>query len=432
MKTTLDSARVSAVMDRLAVANHHFEERYPGESLERQPLHTVYGGAHLFKAETPAKLGKIGLKMMGAFAPNADAFASALGIPGDLAETVYERVQRKLEREPVEDFRIDFEDGFGIRPDDEEDETAVRAGAEVARGMKEGTLPPFLGIRIKPFTEDLKMRGVRTLDLFMTKLAEDAGAKLPDNFRITLPKITIPEQVTALVELFKSLEAGLGFEAGSLKVELMIEDAQAIVDEHGRATMRSLVEAAEGRCVGAHFGTYDYTASLNITADYQSMTHWSCDFAKDQMKVALSGTGIQLSDGATTVMPVTPHRGKDLTDAQQEDNREAVHRAWKLAYDNIMHSLEGGYYQGWDLHPGQLPIRYAAAYTFFLSGMEGASSRLKNFVDQKEQATLTGHMFDDAATGRGLVNFFLRALNSGAITEEEMNAAGIEKKHLKA
>ena len=141
------------------------------------------------------------------------------------------------------------------------------------------------------------------------------------------------------------------------------------------------------------------------------------------MQVTLSGTGIWLSDGATNILPVAPHRaGKDgspLTSAQSVENRAAVHRAWKLHFDHIRHSLVNGYYQGWDLHPAQLPTRYAAVYSFFLEGLDAASERLRNFIAKAAQATLVGEVFDDAATGQGLLNYFLRAINCGAITAEE-------------
>jgi hypothetical protein len=58
-------------------------------------------------------------------------------------------------------------------------------------------------------------------------------------------------------------------------------------------------------------------------------------------------------------------------------------------------------------------------YAFFLEGLDAASERLKNFVQKAAQATLVGDVFDDAATGQGLLNYFLRAMNCGAITEDE-------------
>jgi len=415
----------SAVLDDLARANQRFTQRYPGESTQRQPLHTVYGGAQLYRAETTQKLGQLALRHLDTYAPTAAALRDALGLPAHLADTVYERVRAKLAREAVEDFRIDFEDGFGNRPDAEEDATAVRAAQEVARGMTEGLLPPFIGIRIKPLNEELKHRSVRTLDLFVSTLLGETGGRLPDHFVITLPKIPIAEQVTALADLLDQLEQTHGLTHGTLKMELMIELTQSLFTPDGRSNLPLLAAAARGRCTGAHFGTYDYTASCSVTADQQRMDHPVCDFAKHMMQVAYAGTGLFLSDGATNVMPVGPHRGSELTPAQEAENRQVVHDAWRVAYGHIQHSLKGGFYQGWDLHPGQLPIRYAAGYAFFLEGLASASERLRNFVDKAAQATLVGDVFDDAATGQGLLNYFLRALNSGACTLDEIRATGL-------
>jgi hypothetical protein len=197
------------------------------------------------------------------------------------------------------------------------------------------------------------------------------------------------------------------------------------MNSEGKSPLLAMVKAAEGRCTGAHFGTYDYTASCNITARYQKMDHQVCDFAHHMMKVSLAGTGVWLSDGATNVMPVGPHRGKDLTPEQQKENTSVVHHAWKVAYDHNRHSLWKGIYQGWDLHPAQLPIRYAAVYSFFLESYADAALRLRNFMEKAGQATLSGDVFDDAATGQGLLNFFLIAMNCGAISEEDLVATSL-------
>ena len=203
----------------------------------------------------------------------------------------------------------------------------------------------------------------------------------------------------------------------------MIETTQSIINAQGQINLPLLLAAARGRCIAAHFGTYDYTASCSITAAHQHMMHPACDFAKHMMQVSFAGSGVWLSDGATNIMPVAPHRfvegGPRLTLEQIEENRTVVHRAWKLHYDHVTHSLENAYYQGWDLHPAQLPTRYAAIYAFFLESLDAASERLKNFVEKAAKATLVGDVFDDAATGQGLLNYFLRANNSGAITQEE-------------
>ena len=418
-----------------------FARAYPGESGGRQPVHTVYGGAQLFKSDSVPKLGVLALRAFAEHAPSSGAFAAAIGLqapngtpPAEFAAEVHARVKAKLEREPVEDFRIDFEDGYGNRPDAEEDGHAQAAAHEVARGMKDKTLSPFIGIRIKPLSPELAERSLRTLDLFVTGLAREAR-RLPEGFVVTLPKLTMPEQVTALVRALEALETRNRLGRGALKLELMVETPQAILDGRGVAALPALVAAAEGRCTGAHFGTYDYTAASRITAAHQTMTHPACEFAKQVMQVVLAGTGVQLSDGATNVMPIAPHRaapgGPPLTQEQQLKNRAAVHRAWQLHFDDVRSSLRNGYYQGWDLHPAQLPTRYAAVYSFFLEGLETASLRLRSFMEKAAQATLVGDTFDDAATGQGLLNYFLRGVGCGAITEDEARATGLTLDELK-
>jgi hypothetical protein len=407
MPTSLPDDAVRDVFERLRGVNLAFARRQPGESGHRQPVHTVYGGAHLFKADIASRLGALARRALEEYAPTPGDLAAAIGLRKDLAATIHTRVAEKLQREPVEDFRADFEDGYGSRPDAEED------------GLAAGALPAFVGIRTKPFTEELRERSLRTLDLFLTTLIEESGGRLPERFVVTLPKVTIPEQVAALADLFDRLEPALGLEIGALRLEIMIETPQSILNERGQSNLPLLAAAARGRCVAAHFGTYDYTAACNITAEHQSMTHPVCDFAKHMMQVAYVGTGLWLSDGATNVLPVPPHRGSQLTPAQLEENRAVVHRAWRLHAGHVRHSLVGGFYQGWDLHPAQLVTRYAALYSFFLEGLDAASDRLRNFVQKAAQATLVGEVFDDAATGQGLLNYFLRAVNCGAIAEEE-------------
>ncbi|HLL73511.1 MAG TPA: hypothetical protein VK363_18870 [Pyrinomonadaceae bacterium] len=434
MKTSLTTDNTRDIITGLQQANADFARDYAGETGRRQPVHTVYGGAHLFKADTPRRLGALALRSLSQFAPDADTFARAVGLTGAHessvdarthalhASTIYERVREKLEREPVEDFRIDFEDGYGNRPDTEEDAHAEAAAREVAAGLKSGTLSPFIGIRIKPFTEELRARSVRTLDIFVSTLAAESNGALPPNFVVTLPKITIPEQTAALASIFDLLEPQLSLPSGTLKMEMMIETTQSIINRDGAINLPLLLAAARGRCTAAHFGTYDYTASCNITAAHQHMTHPSCDFAKHMMQVSFAGTGIWLSDGATNIMPVAPHRaqeGATLSPEQEAENARTVHRAWRIHYTHVQHSLTGGFYQGWDLHPAQLPTRYAAVYAFFLQSLDAASERLRNFVEKAAKATLVGDVFDDAATGQGLLNYFLRAINCGAITEEE-------------
>jgi citrate lyase beta subunit len=343
-------------------------------------------------------------------------------------------VREKLAREPVEDQRIDFEDGYGYRSDAEEDRHAIHVGEQLAEAMAAGTLPPFVGIRVKSFAPESLRRAVRTLDMVITTLAARTGGALPPHFVVTLPKVSIPEQVGALAEMLELLEARNGIAAGMIAIDLMIEMPQAIVGQHGQIAVPSLVQAGCGRVISAAFGTYDYTASCDITAREQTYDHPAADFARHALQASLAGTGIQISDGATTVLPIGPNRASGdhaLTDQQQAENRATIHAAWRAHYDNVRHSLRQGFYQGWDLHPAQLPARYAAVYAFFLEQLPDASKRLRAFVERAAQATLVGNSFDDAATGQGLLNFFLRGIACGALTEEQAQAAGITIEELR-
>ncbi|MBK8518886.1 MAG: phosphoenolpyruvate kinase [Saprospiraceae bacterium] len=427
MSLSIPNNKKEQIFQKLRSANTEFNSIYPGDRSDRQPVHTLYGGANLFKHDSALLLGRRALEIFETYAPDHFVFGKVFDMDtkSGFSERVYNKVIAKLKFEAIEDFRIDFEDGYGNRSNEEEDETAKTTALEVAKGMKENTLSPFIGIRIKPFTEEMKDRGLSTLDIFVSTLVKASGGKRPDNFVVMLPKVTIPEQPAALAEFFDILEAETSLAKGSLKMEMMVETTQAIMDIDGSNPLYRFIKASKGRCIAMHFGTYDYTASCSITAKYQEMDHPVCDFAHHMTKVALAHTGIWLSDGATNTMPIGPHRGDDLTELQLKENRDTVHRAWKKGYDHIRHSLWNGYYQGWDLNPAQFPMRYAAVYAFFMESYDDAVERLKTFVEKAARATLIGDVFDDAATGQGLLNYFLRALNSGAITEEEVLVTGL-------
>ncbi|XYH94406.1 DUF6986 family protein [Sorangium sp. So ce1128] len=458
-QTSLSPEALRGALSRLR-SGHSVFDRTGGRGASttchtRQPIHTVYGGAHLFKADTARKLGAVALGALEEHAPDFAAFARALGLPGAdelpegpaealalaaaldagalpagpaagparLARAVHARVLDKLRREPVEDLRIDFEDGYGVRPGHEEDAHAAAAAREVALGMTAGGLPPFLGIRVKSLGEACAGRSLRTLDIFLSTLVAASGGALPPAFAVTLPKVEVPEQVSALADALDALEAALGLPGGAIRIELMVETTASIFGPRGEIALPGMVDAARGRCAGAHFGAYDYTASCDITAAHQHLAHPACDFARHVMQVALAGSGLWLSDGASNILPVAPHRarpgGAPLTPQQADDNRRAVVSAWRLKYGHVRRALESGYYQGWDLHPAELPVRYAAVYAFFLEGVEATAGRLRSFIDRAARATVAGTVFDDAATGQGLLNFFLRAISAGAMTETE-------------
>lgn len=422
MQMSLPADTLRGLHERLARANLAQTLLYPGDRAMRQPVHTLYGGAHLFKQDSLMKLGELARHSLGEYAPNASTLAAALELTPEIGQAIYLRLVDKLTREPIEDYRIDFEDGYGNRLDAEEDGHAESAARAAATALSAHSMPAVFGIRIKPLTEDLRERSVRTLDIFFTALTRHAADGLPSRLVVTLPKITSLDQVAVLVELLDLLEHKLGVARGTIAVELMVETPRAMFDPGGRAVLPDLVRAAGTRCLGVHLGPYDYAATLDITAAYQTLAHPACDFARDMMQATLAGTGVWLADGPTMIMPIAPHRAgseRSLTAAQLEENRAVVHHAWKLHYDHVRRALARGFYQSWDLHPAQLPARYAAVYAFFREGLASAAERLRALTARSAQATRVREVFDDAATGQGLLNYFLRAVACGAITERE-------------
>jgi hypothetical protein len=452
-KTTLTDVLLREISAGLEGEHAAFRARYPGASGARQPIHTYYCAGDLFRRDLVRTLGEEALRSLDEFAPDFVSFARAIGLAGSerlpaapgaganlaeavgadpesarakdraawFAHTVYTRVRERLSRAPVEDLRLDFEDGYGNRPWEEEDRHAASAAGEIAAAIESGCAMPSIGIRTKPFSEDLRARSLRTIDILLTELAAKARGKFPAKFFINLAKITVPGEVAALAKACEHLEKLLALAPGTLRIELMIETTQSVINERGEANLLRLVDAGRGRCVGVHFGVYDYTAACGITAAHQHMLHPVCDFAREVMQVALAGTDVQLSDGGTNVLPVPVHRasgGAALTGERIAENRAAVHAAWKLHFGDVRHSLVNGFYQGWDLHPAQLPTRYAAVYSFFLESLEPAAARLRALIEKGTQAS-GGEVADDAATGQGLLAYVLRAVDCGAVTERE-------------
>jgi citrate lyase beta subunit len=387
VRTTLDAATLAEVGLRMSEVDIERVFRYPGDAGGRQPVHTCYVPADALTPDLPVEWGAAALAALEEHAPGPLAFADVLGLPPALAETVHQKVVAKLATEPVEDLRVDFEDGYGHQPDTDEDEDAVRA-AGVVGGMD--LMPPWVGIRFKSFEHFA--RGVRTLDLFLTNLAE-----VPDGLVLTFPKVTAVEQVTALCELLVLLEGRLGMPEGRLRFEIQIETTQSIVDLTGSFAIPKFITAGAGRVSGLHFGTYDYTAACGLSAGEQHLAHAACDFARNVMQVSAAGTGVRLSDGSTNILPV--------------GDRDAVHEAWREHYRLTLRSLKHGFYQGWDLHPAQLVTRYAANYAFYLGSAEADAKRLRAYVAKADAGVL-----DEPATAQALAMSMRRALDCGALS----------------
>lgn len=364
-------ARIDALLERV---DDDLAARYPGGG-DIQPVHTVYVSAAGAAADIPAQWGADALDLMDRF---GEVFAE-LGDADALAA-----VRARLGTAPIQDLRLDFEDGYGRRPDEVEDADARAAGRALATV---GT--DRCGIRFKGLTVADRPRAVRTLELVL-----DGAGGVPPGFVFTVPKLRAAEQATAAVWLCEALEQAHGIASGTLRFELQIESPQAVLGADGTATVARAIQLSDGRCIGLHYGTYDYSAACGIAPQQQALDHPVADHAKAVMMVAAAQTGVAVVDGSTQVMPT----GTD------EQVREAVLRHFRL----VSRSLERGYYQGWDMHPGHLATRWLATYRFFRAALEAAGPRLQAYLDRRG-----GPVVDEPATAEALATVVLRGLSVG-------------------
>ncbi len=385
---------------RLAGADAALAAAYPGDRGRRQPVHTVYVPADRYDSDTVADWAEEARQALAAHGGSATELAQALDLQPSIAAEIYERISRKLDVEAIEDLRIDLEDGYGIRPDEDEDAATVAAAQALAASIAAGKAAPFHGIRVKSFEAPTRRRGARTLQLFVHTLVEAGG--LTDGFVITLPKVTSVEQVEAFVFALGRVEEACSLDPGTLRFEIQVETPQAILGDDGTALIARMVHAGGDRVTGLHYGTYDYSASLGVAAGYQSLEHPVADHAKAVMQLAAAGTGVFVSDGSTNVLPV--------------GDRDAVHAAWRLHVRLVRRSLEQGIYQGWDMHPGHLPSRYVATYSFFREGLPSAAARLRAYVHGGQSGFL-----DEPATAAAMAGYLLRGLECGAVDASELD-----------
>ncbi|MBM7368537.1 DUF6986 family protein [Gordonia hydrophobica] len=398
----LDESFLAHVDEQLADADAALARRYPGDDGRRQPIHTVYVSADRYTPDLPQQWGATALETARE-AGGLDAVAALVGLggsPDSAPERLAELVAAKLTAEPIEDLRLDFEDGYGNRGDDVEDAHVHAASAAVRSAVAAGIVPPFIGIRFKCFEAPVRRRGLRTLDGFIGGLLD--GGTLPDGLTLTLPKVTSVAQVETMVEVAAALERIHDLPAGRIGFEVQVETPQAILAADGTAPVARLIHAGDGRVTSLHYGTYDYSASLGIAAAYQSMEHPAADHAKNVMQLAVAGTGVHMSDGSTNILPIG-------------DN---VEPAWQLHARLVRRHLERGIYQGWDMHPAQLVTRFLATYAFYRDGFAPAATRLRNYMHRVDSAIM-----DEPATAKALAGFINRGAVCGALPTADVEAA---------
>lgn len=380
----------------LAPVDAALAAQYPGDRTGRQPIHSVYVPADRADAGTVPEWGARAADLLGEY---GDV------LPGDLAV-----VEQNLRTAPIQDLRIDFEDGYGGTGDPAQDADARRIGAILAEIPRRSEsrpgstdvsvrMPDRFGIRPRGLEPEERRRGIRTLELVL-----DAAGGVPAGFVFTVPKIRSADQIPALSVLCEAFEGAHGLPAGTLTYELQIESPHIVLGADGTAGIARAVRASDGRCSALHFGTYDYTAALGIAPRFQSLTHPSADHAKAVMLLAAAQAGVWVSDGSTQVLP--------------QGTADEVRAALELHSGLVTRSLQAGIYQGWDLHPGHLASRWAATIAFYREAMPIAAGRIDAYCRRDASGTAA----DEPATAQTLAGLIVRGLACGAFTETEFRA----------
>jgi citrate lyase beta subunit len=401
-------------VDLLEAAEAEHRRRFPEEAAASQPLHTLYVPADRITPTTTVEFGTEALRLLETHAPDPAAFEEAFGVDAHVAQLARTRVLAKLERQPVEDLRVDFEDGYGPRPDDEEDRHAEEAARALHAARESGTAPGSFGLRVKSFADGRQARSVRTLDTFLTTLIEAAGG-LPEGFVVTFPKVNTAEHVAIFAEVLERLELGLGLADGTLRFEVQVETPRSVIAPGGAVAAPRILDAAGGRLTAMHVGVFDYTASLGLMPWEQRLDHPANDLARQLLQVALAGTGVAISDGSSNVVPAS-------------DRTEDVHAAWRVHAGHVRHSLSAGFYQGWDLHASHLVSRYAAVYGWLLPHLDDATAR----VGAWRAGAATEGVLDEPATITVLLRYLRLAVSSGAVDQAEvLERAGLSPDELR-
>jgi citrate lyase beta subunit len=394
----------------------------------RATSHVVYGGAHLFSAKTADKLGALARAAFEKYAGTEEGLHAALGVTDP---RVRARALDKLQKRPVEDIRIDFEDGYGARPEEEELRDAERTAKELAAalaGRPSDEPGPSYGIRIRAIRPETSARVLRTLDVFYKHITA-AGGRVPEGFVVTLPKVRSAAEVSTLVEALSTIERALGVDKTG--IELMAETKEAAEAD----ALASFIRAGDGRVRSLHLGAYDFLSELGVLARSQRLHHPYTDALRVSMKLVTADTEVATFDGATTVLPIESHKAKDggaLSAAQQDENRARVHGAFATHIEDVTASLDKGFFASWILYPAQLVSHAVAVSAFYVAEMDSARARLSNFVAEASRATAVGTSFDDRATARGLVAFFARGLASSILVPADLGALEPHLEHVLA
>jgi hypothetical protein len=395
--TRLAPHTIDDLLAPVALGDAEAAAAWPGAPDTRQPVQVLYVPADRVHPQLVTELGREAQRLLATHAPDTAGFATAMGIADhELAARVRERVVAKLDTEPVEDLRIDVEDGYLGRDATTEAREVTAAARAVAAMVRDGSRPPFVGLRVKSFADGLAPRSVASLDRFVGTLVDELGA-LPPGVVITFPKIVSVRHVAAFVEVLAALETALDLPAHTLRFEAQIETTASVLGADGRVVLRDVRAAGDGRLVAAHLGVYDLTAGLGLPPSEQRLEHPACDHVRHLLQVTFAGTEVRLSDGSINAVPA-------------EDTATEHARVWSRHAAAVRHSLAHGYVQGWDLHVSHLVSRYATVFAHLLDRLDDVERRLGAW----ETGTAAEGLLDEPATIRRLQAQLRQAVACGA------------------
>jgi hypothetical protein len=402
----LDQATLDDLLAPVVLGDDEAAAAWPGAPTSRQPVQVLYVPADRVHAGLVTELGAEARRLLATHAPDTATFADVMGI-GDheLAARVRARVDAKLTDEPVEDLRVDVEDGYLGRDAATEAREVTAAARAVAAMVRDGSRPPFVGLRVKSFADGLAPRSVASLDRFVGTLVDELGT-LPDGLVITFPKIVSVRHVAAFVEVLAALEAALDLPTGTLRFEAQIETTASVLGADGRVVLRDIRSAGDGRLVAAHLVVYDLTAGLGLPPDEQRLEHPACDHVRHLLQVTFAGTEVRLSDGSVNAVPAA-------------DTATEHARVWARHAAAVRHSLAHGYVQGWDLHVSHLVSRYATVFAHLLAGLGDVEHRLHAW----ETGAAADGLLDEPATIRRLEAQLRQAVACGARDADALDPA---------
>lgn len=354
------------------------------------PVHTVYLPANDFRSSTARAWGEHahrGVIETGGYL----ALAERLEVSDVIAEEVAAQTESRILTRPIEDLRIDFEDGYRATDDSTEDQDAIRAAHEAATELARSEGPASVGLRPKSLEVDTRERSLRTVTRFFCALAEANGGI--DHAIVTLPKVTALDQVEAFVDFLAGLEQQLDLAEETIDLEIQVEMPDLVSHFLSQGDFPLNPAVTSGRVSGLHFGTYDYTAALGIHPEQQRLDHPAAVYAKLAMQLAAAGTGVRISDGSTNRVP----------------NLKDNFMSWTHHAELVRHSLALGIPQGWDMHPLHLPTRFMCVNAYYLAGRDAAIQRLTDYMQNA-----SGDVLDEPASVRSIARFLVDGVRHGA------------------